>query len=82
MPDDAKMSQEEEPEDLEDHKNKEIQTEKQKATERENGKVDDESSSIPTDLREAEVSQLNLRPILSTVLLLLLTVISVMVYLK
>ena len=56
--------------------------ETQRVTERGNRKVDDESPSFPTDLREAEVSQLSLRTILSTVLLLLLTVISVMVYLK
>ena len=69
-------------EELDEKKNIETQTETQRVTERENRKVDDESPSVPTDLREAEVSQLSLRPILSTVLLLLLTVISVMVYLK
>ena len=69
-------------EEQDEKKNIETQTETQRVTERENRKVDDESPSVPTDLREAEVSQLSLRPILSTVLLLLLTVISVMVYLK
>ena len=69
-------------EERDEKKNIETQTETQRVTERENRKVDDESPSVPTDLREAEVSQLSLRPILSTVLLLLLTVISVMVYLK
>ena len=69
-------------EEQDEKKNIETQTETQRVTERENRKVDDESPSVPTDLREAVVSQLSLRPILSTVLLLLLTVISVMVYLK
>ena len=69
-------------EEQDEKKNIETQTEIQRVTERENRKVDDESPSFPTDLREAEVNQLSLRPILSTVLLLLLTVISVMVYLK
>ena len=69
-------------EERDEKKNIETQTETQRVTERENRKVDDDSPSVPTDLREAEVSQLSLRPILSTVLLLLLTVISVMVYLK
>ena len=69
-------------EEQDEKKNIETQTETQRVTERENRKVDDESPSVLTDLREAEVSQLSLRPILSTVLLLLLTVISVMVYLK
>ena len=69
-------------EEQDEKKNRETQTETQRVTERENGKVDDDSPSVPTDLREAEVSHLSLRPILSTVLLLLLTVISVMVYLK